>query len=230
MLKNILSNAGALVFDLDDTLYPEMDYVHSGFRVVAGRLAGENVDTEEIYQILCKVFDSGERRQVFNVVLEQLHQEPSEQVIAELVGVYRCHRPMLQLDEAVRNTLLKLRDKYKLGLITDGFLPAQRLKVEALILQNAFDHIIYTEQLGRQYWKPSLKPFEMMEQILDCRQKECVYIADNPAKDFVGPNKLGWRTIQVKLPDWIHADSDTAPEGRAEMVINAVNELQTAFS
>jgi putative hydrolase of the HAD superfamily len=34
-------------------------------------------------------------------------------------------------------------------------------------------------------------------QLLSCKGKECVYVADNPLKDFITANKLGWMTVQI---------------------------------
>ena len=49
----------AVVFDLDDTLYPERDYVRSGYRVVARHLAGMLKRDEPMDTWLWKRFLSG---------------------------------------------------------------------------------------------------------------------------------------------------------------------------
>ena len=213
------------MFDLDDTLYPEVSYVRSGFRAVAQELAGTRHDEEKVFGLLWGEFEQGDRRRVFNEVLQQLQLEDNEQVIGDLVSVYRNHRPKLELDKQVRQTLSELKGKFKLGLITDGFMPAQQLKVEALGLEEFFEKIIYTELLGRQFWKPAKKSFEMMSEALACKESQCVYVADNISKDFVGPNLLGWRTVQVKLPESVHRECTAAPGGQAEIAIESISEL-----
>ena len=227
-MDKILGPIKAIVFDLDDTLYPELQYVKSGFAAIAGRLAGSQGDADQVYQMLWKAVEEGPRDRVFNRVLEQLGQDDDRQVIAELVGQYRCHRPRLQLDEQVKELLERLRGSYKLGLISDGYMPAQRLKVEALGLEGFFDHIIFTEQLGRAYWKPAARAFELMAEALDCQQKSCVYVADNPAKDFVGPNGLGWHTVQLKRADGVHDgdDGELAQGYAAQVVLGDLAELE----
>ena len=215
----------ALIFDLDDTLYPEVQYVRSGFQVIAARLADTQHNQDSIYQMLWQTFQTGPRDRVFNTVLQQLDRADEPQVIDELVGVYRCHRPRLQLESEVHTLLAKLKHNYKLGLITDGFLPTQQLKVEALSLEHFFDHIIYTEQLGRQFWKPSPKAFELMAQDLALTPAQCAYIADNPAKDFIAPNQLGWFTIQLLRPDRVHPDSIPPANGQPRIKINNLSEL-----
>ena len=217
----------AVVFDLDDTLYSELEYVYSGFRAVSRQIAQleSALQGQRVYEMLVAAFAAGRRNSVFNQVLDELGQRSDEQIIAELVSLYRCHRPVLKLQPQVRELLEKGRSRYKLGLITDGRLPAQRLKVEALAIDDLFDHIIYTEELGRQHWKPSTRGFELMAEKLDCPHETCVYVGDNPGKDFVAPNRLGWLSIQVKSTGQVHAGVATAEGGAAKVVVASVAEV-----
>lgn len=201
-----LAELEAVVFDLDDTLYLETDYVRSGFRAVAAVLADKGGDAEPIRELLWRAFEQGPRERVFNSVLKELGRSEDGALIEGLVKCYREHRPVLQLEEPMRELLGRLRGLYRLGLLTDGFLPAQRYKVEALELADAFDCIIYTEQLGRAFWKPAVAGFELMSEKLGCKGSGCVYVADNVKKDFIGPHRLGWRTIRLVRPGQVHND------------------------
>lgn len=204
-LNERLSSLQAIVFDLDDTLYPEVDYVHSGYRAVGRYLAQRyDLDAPAVAQQCREAFSTGDRSRVFNAVLVQQGLPDTEQHIAELVHVYREHRPELTLDSRVRDLLELLKQQYKLGLITDGFLPAQRLKIESLGISDLFNHIICTEELGRAFWKPAPLAFERMSEALSCEGPACCYVADNPVKDFIAPNQLGWLTIQVQHADRVH--------------------------
>ena len=224
-MEKLTEPVDAIVFDLDDTLYPESQYVGSGFAAVAGRLVSSDRDAKEILEMLWSAFEQGPRNRVFNTVLRQLGRADDEQVIAELVGVYRCHRPSLELEPAVEQLLTDLRKKYKLGLITDGFLPTQKLKVEALRLEQSFDHIIYTEELGRNFWKPSQRAFEIMAQMLSCEHGRCVYVADNPEKDFLAPNQLHWQTVQVERLERVHNPPPVEGDYKPQFIINQLSEL-----
>ncbi len=156
----------AIIFDLDDTLYPEVKYVRSGFQAVAGYLAqiAKGANEQQIFDILWKHFQAGDRTRVFNAVLAELGTslKPASPKIEDLVTFYREHRPNIQLDPATRQLLENLQKRYPLGLLTDGYLPAQKYKVEALAIRDNFDHIIYTEALGREHWKTSPRGFEKM--------------------------------------------------------------------
>ena len=148
--------------------------------------------------------------------------------MAELITRYREHRPDIQLASEVREMLEGLRGRYKLGLLTDGYLPAQKLKVAALEIENCFDYIVYTEELGRAHWKPSSLGFERMVAALDCSHKHCVYVGDNPAKDFIAPNQLGWMTIQLRTSQGIYHDQATSEPASADRTFSDMVEM-TAY-
>src|SRR3989339_1318664 len=175
-----------VIFDLDDTLYQEIDYCKSGFRSVADWLCfGLNFDSDEVYEILWQEFTQGDRRAVFNNALEKLKLPYNNDFIGHLVQIYRNHRPKLNLLTETKLVLDELSEKYNLALLTDGFLPAQRLKVEALGIEQYFQCIIYTEELGREFWKPSTAGFEKILNVLGEKAENCVYVADNEQKDFI---------------------------------------------
>ncbi len=216
----------AVVFDLDDTLYPEIDYCRSGFRVVAEILSIQaDRSSEEIYQALWHEFEQGNRQRTFNVVLEQLQLDSSEKAIKTLIRTYRNHIPELTLPKSSHKVLTQLKNQYPLGLLTDGFLPAQRLKVRALKIGRFFKSIVYTEQLGREFWKPSPAGFQRLVDSLETPAEELVYVGDNPAKDFIAPNQLGFTTIQVINPQAVHPKTTANPEAQAQHQLDQIDTL-----
>jgi len=224
-MNTLPADIQALVFDLDDTLYPEIHYVRSGFRTIATRLAAPERDADSIFNLLIQAFETGPRDRVFNNVLRKLGQNDDPQLIAELVRLYRTHRPALQLDNSTRRLLAALKKTYTLGLLTDGYLPAQPLKVEALQLQKYIPHILYTEELGRQFWKPSPVPFEKMTQRLCCLPAQTVYIADNPPKAVLAPLPHGWFPGRHPPPGQLHQNLIPTPDSQPHITISSLTDL-----
>jgi len=202
----------AVVFDLDDTLYAERDYVAGGYRAVADHLSRTRRTDEQFEQWLWQRFESGRSAGAFDALNEHFHLDLTQDQIGELVTVYREHPPAIRPAEGAAEFLSGLRGQFRLGLLTDGFLPAQQLKLEALGIAELFDAVVFTEKLGRESWKPSPAGFEEVVRKLGVPHTACVYVADNPAKDFVAPNKLGWLTIQLRRAGQIHAHKP-APQG-----------------
>ncbi len=216
-----------IVFDLDDTLYDEVVYCKSGFASVSEFLAGmpEMPSAERLFDAFWKQFTGGNHTKTFNVALEELGIGYDGKLIQGLVEIYRNHVPIIELPQESREVLLQLSGKFTLALLTDGFLPAQRLKVQALGLQKYFSSIIYTEQLGREFWKPSPAGFEKLMEDLDARPETMVYVADNELKDFIAPNRLGFVTIQIIRPARLHSESSQEPDSQARHKIRQISQL-----
>ena len=216
-----------VVFDLDDTLYDEIDYCRSGFAVVADFVSKlpQTLPAERIYSTLWKHFTAGNRKTTFNAALDELGIGYDDKLIRQLVSIYRNHRPQIALPQDSRDVLEQLSQKYTLALLTDGFLPAQELKVRALRIEEYFRRIVYTEQLGRESWKPSPVGFERLMRDLDAKAETATYVADNEEKDFIAPNQLGFSTVQILRPARLHTSVSQQPEAAPKYVINQIGQL-----
>ena len=225
-----------VIFDLDDTLYDEIEYCKSGFAAVAEFLANSSesvsadpamapAETRRISTAFQEQFSKGNRTKTFNAVLDELEIGSEDELILELIEVYRRHKPKITLPPDSRDALCELSTKYTLALLTDGFLPGQQFKVQALGIEKYFKSIVYTEQLGREFWKPSPVGFEKILQSLEARPENTVYIADNEKKDFIAPNKLGFATIQILRPARLHTSVHGQAGAAAQHIIRQISLL-----
>ena len=118
--------------------------------------------------------------------------------VNELVNVYRNHTPNISLYKDAESLINYLKkNKYKLGIITDGFISVQKKKIKALHLDKIIDEIIYTDEYGRENWKPSPLGFKIIKDRINLEYDELVYIGDNPRKDFYINKLLGIKTIRL---------------------------------
>lgn len=223
-----------IVFDLDDTLYKEVDYCKSGFKSVAKFLAKlpnipSNHTVDSIFNTLWDEFSSGNRTKTFNKALKTLEIEYDNDTIQNLISIYRNHKPAIKLSKETKKILDMLSPKYTLAILSDGFLPAQELKVEALGIKPYFKAIVYTESLGRACWKPSTKGFKHLLKKLRKKAENCVYVADNAEKDFIAPNKLGFSTIQLIGPSHFHTDPPEQSEAAPKLIISSISQLPHAL-
>ncbi len=216
-----------VIFDLDDTLYDEIDYCRSAFGAVADFLTDRPgyPAAGRIFETLWKEFTSGNRKTTFNAALEQLGIRYDAALIERLIEVYRNHTPNIKLPQESSDCLRKLSREYTLSLLTDGFLPAQQLKVRALGIEKYFKCIIYTEQLGRNCWKPSPAGFEKILQTLNAKPQNTAFLGNDEKKDFIAPNKLGLSTIRIIRPAGIHIEPADQPGAAAQYVIHSLSVL-----
>lgn len=223
----------AVLFDLDNTLYPEEQFVASGFRAVANCLTEHtNLAAETLEKKMWHTLHTQGRGRVFNKLLVELDLD-SRVWLRTLVLVYRSHQATLSLFPGVATALATLKDHgLRLGLVTDGVASVQRRKIAALDLERYMDVIVCTDELGAGCAKPSTVPFEAATTLLRVAANETIYLADDISKDFAGPNRLGMKSIQVGLSRLVgvkpsQASDDPAfhPQIRSESVTDALKSL-----
>ena len=170
------------VFDLDDTLYKEIDFLKSGYKKIAMIVNKNNYN--HLYNQMLSWYRSGIN--VFDKLM--INYNVSKEF---LLDIYRAHVPEIKLENDVFKLLNQLRkNRVIIGLITDGRSITQRNKLKALEIEDLFDDIIISEEFGSS--KTDERNFLFFHKKYPA--KEYIYIGDNPQKDFIVPNKLHWMT------------------------------------
>ena len=181
-----------VVFDLDDTLCKEIDYLKSAYREIAHRVATLQNTEEDVYQNMLNRYFKGE--DVFQALIEDYSISFDKDM---LLTMYRNHMPTLCLGQETQDLLDAFSQAgIVMGLITDGRSITQRNKIKALGLDKYIpsENIIISEEFG--CGKPSEKGYRyFMDKYPDAQYW---YVGDNVKKDFIAPNQLGWTTICLK--------------------------------
>lgn len=222
----------AVVFDLDDTLISEHEYIKSGFNVVAKVLSEKyQLLEDDVFSKLMNLFQESSKN-VFNRVLDFYQIDYTSENIKELISMYRNHIPSVSLYEDA-NLILKILSEanLKLGIITDGYKVTQRNKLLSLDINSYFDAIIVTDELGREFWKPHVRPYELIKEQLGVEFEEMIYIGDNVSKDFITAKKLGIKTVHIKRDEGIYTDLKYDQEYEAEYQADyQINSLQQVMN
>lgn len=185
-------------FDLDDTLFKEINYLKSAYKEIASHAVGycrgindsSYTLTIRAYEDMLFAYEHGDN------AFERLNYYLGLSIpIKEYIDIYHNHIPEISLSEETESVLFNLKKSdYKLGLITDGRLIQQRSKINALKIDRFFnkEDIIISEAYGSE--KPALRNYQyFMDKYQNC--KYFTYIGDNINKDFLAPNALGWNSI-----------------------------------
>ena len=179
-LPFLLSKHDCVVFDLDDTLYKEQSFVKSGIKHCL-EFAKLSASDEEVLNLL-------EELDWINYVVEHSEVQLSKE---DVLNEYRTHLPLLELDREVHDMLNTFLEKgIHVGIITDGRSVTQRNKLNALGILEKIDTVIISEEIGSE--KPSQQNFRSFDKF-----NNKFYVGDNPKKDFVAPNSMGWTTIML---------------------------------
>lgn len=194
---NHISEFQGIIFDLDDTLYSEKEYVRSGYRAIAEAYPQIDNMEKKLWTAFLK------KTQAIDVVLK------AENMICEkdnCIRLYRQHTPQIALYSGVDGMLNDIiNQNKKLGLITDGRPEGQRAKIRALRLERFFPNIIITDELGGiEYRKPNETAFCIMQKKINEAFEKMVYIGDNINKDFIAPKRLGMGCIWFNNQEGIY--------------------------
>jgi len=207
-----------IVFDLDDTLYPESAYVKSGRKAVARAISSRRPGIAES-DILAAMDRPG---------------NPFDNIadlgdVNEMVSIYRNHVPDISLPPESAAVLDRLAGdgNIRLALVTDGRTLGQRNKIKALGLERYFDDMDIYISGERGADKHSPDSFvDIMKRYPDA--DSYTYVGDNPEKDFIHPNRLGWTTIMLRGNDdnIFNQNTDEFPAGnRPQIIIGSLSEL-----
>lgn len=189
----------AVLFDMDDTLFPEIDFVESGYRTVASIFGDRfRIPPDELFNRMRGVFRDGDRGSVFDEALGMFGPD----VVEDAVRQYRAHSPDIRLTAEARDAFFLL--KLPVAVVTDGWAEVQRNKAKALGLLDRMP-VVLTDLLGgRSGWKPSPAGLVRACELLGVKPESCVYVGDNPHKDFVAARAAGMRSVRYKARFQLH--------------------------
>lgn len=222
-------NTKAVIFDLDDTLAPEVSYALSGFKAVASYMCEKKklqTEPDLIYKELEKLFFA-DHKMVFNRFLKEKGLPDDKASVMELIEVYRNHFPDISYYDDVLPSLKMLKEKGIItGILSDGYAVTQRQKVKALGAEKDFDIVILTDELGREAWKPDPRGFEIIEEEYSLKPSEVVYVGDNPEKDFYLKETAGIKTVRIMRENGVYINSPYCRDVREDYRIESLTELE----
>ena len=210
-----------VLFDLDETLYDEADFVAGGFRAVADEIAGiGEADAAEIVAFLHEELARHGRGRIFDAALLRFGGDPTPERIGALVETYRGHRPAIGLFPDARRVLERLRPGLRLAIVTDGLPAMQRSKIAALGLDRMVDTAIFCWEIDAP--KPDPRGFWHALECLGVAPEEALVVGDRPDHDIAAARTLGARSVRVRRGRY--ADSDAGPHA-ADREIASLDDL-----
>jgi putative hydrolase of the HAD superfamily len=202
----------AIIFDMDDTLFLEEEYVLSGLKEVSSFLNSKfEIDARESYNFLKNRFIKHGREKIFNYLLSRhvqiLKGVDINKLVTDLVGVYRKHKPDIELSSTVINILTSIRlKKIKIVIATDGLSTMQENKFVALGLDKLVDNVVYC--WNHDAAKPSKKCFKIAAKMAGVSMKDCMIVGDHPEHDIIPARMLGVKAYRVRTGRFSNLKND----------------------
>ncbi len=216
-----------VIFDLDDTLYYEINYLKSAYREIAILLFNvQRIGSteEDIFNEMLSIYKKG--RNVFDEILTVYNIKNYK--VSDLIKYYRNHQPNISLTCEVENVLTFLKESdVGMGLITDGRSVQQRAKIKALGLDKYLSHIVISGEFGSE--KPNIENYKSCMKFFGDKENDFFYVGDNVKKDFFSPKLLGWKSVCLKdkgcniHPQNIKVENEYKPD----FEIFSLNELKS---
>lgn len=215
-------NVKVIVFDLDDTLYDEIEYVKSGFMAVAEHFYPK--EPNAMFEVMLEILERDGRGRVFDETLARFGVY-SKTNVKKALAIYRSHSPKIKLNADAKEMLEYYKMKgTPLYIVTDGNKNVQANKLKALGLDKWIKKAFVTHRYGKIHAKPSPYCFLKIAAFEGVKSEEILYIADNVNKDFVGIKKLGFRTICIRQGMFKYVQK--SKEFLAEKEIDSLTELK----
>jgi putative hydrolase of the HAD superfamily len=210
--RKYLSHKKHLFFDLDRTLWDFDSNSASTFHDIYAKfeinqLSGVNFDTlfhdyQEINHGLWDLYRKGKIEkdflnvERFHLALKK-HGINNRELAAKIAADYiRISPTKKALYKGTHETLSYLKQRgYKLHIITNGFPEVQHVKLKNANLEQYFEQVIISEEVG--YKKPSPKIFRIALAMSTATIEESVMIGDDPQVDVLGAMNIGITGIFV---------------------------------
>ena len=198
----IAMNIKAIFFDIDDTLYDSTKLTtmarQNSIRAMIDSGLAER-DEEKLYSRLSEIIKKhgSNYPKHYDRLLDELGHGPDPKIIAAGVVAYEHTKDgYLRPFPGVIPTLLKLKEKYLLGVISNGLAIKQWEKLIGLGIHHIFDVVATSEEIGHEKPKPEIFLFAVEK--LDTSPEECMMVGDRLDTDIHGGNLSGMKTVHLK--------------------------------
>ncbi len=179
----------AVAFDLDDTLVVTDRDRQAMLDEAADVADVRDIDRREYLDAHGSDLASETRAPIFDAILTYGDPEAASRAYRDAVNESLVPVP------GVPDLVGELRERYSVGLLTDGPSRAQRSKLERLGWTDLFDTVVVTGELPAG--KPDRRAFLALTDGLGVPPEETVYIGDNPTADIRGAKRAGMLAVQV---------------------------------
>lgn len=109
------------------------------------------------------------------------------------------------LFEGTHEVLSILKDRYKLHIITNGFLESQEMKMSRTNIKHYFDKVFISEVIG--LYKPDIALFNHAIEVVGAKSDEVLMIGDSLEADILGAKNAGI--------DQVYFNPHNAPHGHS---------------
>ena len=219
-----------IYFDLDDTLLDHKKAEQNGLRDIHSHFEQFNDISLEKLIDTYHVINKGLWEEYGKGKIDRhiLHRRRFEETFIKLsintsfyeeagkmyMQYYRTHWEWIK---GAKEAFDRIRAKYDVGLITNGFAETQWMKIRQFKFQDIVSQIVISEEVG--VMKPHPKIFDHSTELVGLDRTEILYVGDSVSSDVKGGKKAGWKVA------WYKSNPTKEEEKLADLVFDDWNEL-----
>lgn len=241
-MHDLMQDVRTIFFDLDDTLVDNayaqrqaLKDTYEHFRAVFHMVSYDVFvhEFEKVNNELWAQLSRGEitprelNTQRFLRTLQRFSVMTSlvkyDQRDAFLIEPYFAERFLVHTKEVPHAThlLSSLREKYALGVLTNGLLDIQTRRIHDLGWKDMFDHVVTPDVAGAM--KPAAEFFQAAERVSGCVPGQLAFVGDSHYYDVAAAKRRGWHSI------WFNPASHAAPDGSADVEVRTLADVAALF-
>lgn len=175
------------IFDLDNTLYNECDYLFSGYKAISDYIETKchNHTSAEYYDFLTSTYNQDGRSGLFDKLITHYNLQIE---INKLTDILHSHHTEIKLNIQAKELLDYLigKDK-KVYVLTNGNIKQQQNKVELLGINRQYPtlEVIYANSITP---KPSPISLLMIIKKENVKQENVLFIGDSEVDELTAKN------------------------------------------
>jgi putative hydrolase of the HAD superfamily len=213
------SRIEAVVFDLDDTLWPIAPVIDRAEKALAAWIAEHapavavqwDVNTLKLLRASLVAANPALKNDVMamrrgTIAAAFADAGGSAAQAGEAFEFFRAQRQKVELYPDALPALSRLGTRYRLGVISNGF-----ADVQAIGIGGHFDAVVSAHEVGVS--KPDPRIFAACIERMGLAPDTMIYVGDDPANDVLAPRASGMQSVWINRmrKPWPDAAQDTAP-------------------
>jgi len=190
-----------ICFDLDDTLYPEVNFYTE---IINNSIYFNGIPRQRINDIVSLVVSSG-AEDILGDILKSMNLYTVQRQEA-LFQACKFNNVKINIANNILKILKKLSHKYKLAILTNGVIEIQKNKIRSLKIDQIFDRIFYARDNGRQFEKPHPVAFNGVIEYFESLPERILFVGDQWTNDMIGAESAGMQTLFCRHYDPSQSD------------------------
>ncbi len=220
-----MNNCKCILFDYDGTLTDRTRSSYENYQILFSEFFPDLHDNLEMEARIqqCLLWDEyGTIRKAEVMERIQKKWKPDLDIDKAVKRWYEIFPDHQVWTEGMKEAILKLKENYHVGLVTNGPHDRQWPKIKKMHLEDIFEVILVSEDFGKKKPDPSI--YHAAADLLHVPYEQCAYVGDTFSTDIKGAILSGM------IPVWYCGERSGVTDRKDVMIVHSSKELLDLFA